>query len=42
MAVEILANKNVLVVGATGGIGSEATRLIRKSHAKVFITGEPG
>ncbi|MCB0564674.1 MAG: SDR family NAD(P)-dependent oxidoreductase, partial [Phaeodactylibacter sp.] len=39
MAVEMLANKNVLVVGATGGIGSEATRLIKNSQANVFITG---
>lgn len=39
MAVELLANKNVLIVGATGGIGSEATRMIKKSQANVFITG---
>ncbi|MCO6488867.1 MAG: SDR family oxidoreductase [Phaeodactylibacter sp.] len=39
MAVEILANKKVLIVGATGGIGSEAARLIRNSQANVFITG---
>ncbi|MCB9349400.1 MAG: SDR family oxidoreductase [Lewinellaceae bacterium] len=39
MAVEMLANKNVLVVGATGGIGSEATRLIKNGQANVFITG---
>jgi len=39
MAVELLANKNVLIVGATGGIGSEATRLIKKSQANVYITG---
>ncbi len=39
MAVEILANKKVLIVGATGGIGSEATRLIKNGQADVFITG---
>ncbi|MCO6476500.1 MAG: SDR family oxidoreductase [Phaeodactylibacter sp.] len=39
MAVEILANKKVLIVGATGGIGSEATRLIKNGQANVFITG---
>lgn len=36
---EMLNNKKVLVVGATGGIGAEATRLIKKSQAEVFITG---
>lgn len=36
---EILANKNVLIVGATGGIGSEAARLIKGSGAKIFIAG---
>ncbi|MFN7119623.1 MAG: SDR family oxidoreductase [Saprospiraceae bacterium] len=36
---EILANKNVLIVGATGGIGSEAARLIKSSGAGVFIAG---
>lgn len=36
---EILSKKNVLIVGATGGIGQEATRLIAKSQANVFITG---
>lgn len=35
----MLANKKVLLIGATGGIGSEATRLIAKSNAKVYITG---
>ncbi|MCB0593403.1 MAG: SDR family oxidoreductase [Lewinellaceae bacterium] len=39
MAVEILANKNVLIVGATGGIGSEAARLIKNGQANVFLTG---
>lgn len=36
---EVLNNKNVVIVGATGGIGSEATALIVKNHANVFITG---
>ena len=39
MAVEMLANKNVLIVGATGGIGSEAAKLIKKSQGNIFITG---
>lgn len=39
MAVELLANKKVLIVGATGGIGSEATKMIKKSQGNVFITG---
>lgn len=39
MAVELLANKKVLIVGATGGIGSEATRMIKHGQANVFITG---
>jgi NADP-dependent 3-hydroxy acid dehydrogenase YdfG len=36
---EILTNKKVLIVGATGGIGSESTKLIKKNQAEVFITG---
>ncbi|MEL7124039.1 MAG: SDR family oxidoreductase, partial [Bacteroidota bacterium] len=36
---EILTNKKVLIVGATGGIGAETTKLIKKNHAEVFITG---
>lgn len=39
MAVELLANKKVLIVGATGGIGSEATKMIKNSQGNVFITG---
>ncbi|MBV6653443.1 MAG: SDR family NAD(P)-dependent oxidoreductase, partial [Mameliella sp.] len=39
MAVEMLVNKNVLIVGATGGIGSEAAKLIKKSQGNIFITG---
>lgn len=37
---EILTNKKVLIVGATGGIGSETTKLIKKNQAEVFITGK--
>ncbi|MEM0993939.1 MAG: SDR family oxidoreductase [Bacteroidota bacterium] len=36
---ELLQNKNVLIVGATGGIGAESTRLIKHNKANVFITG---
>ena len=36
---EVLNNKNVVIVGATGGIGSESTALIVKNHANVFLTG---
>lgn len=36
---ELLHNKNVLIVGATGGIGEETTRLIKNNKANVFITG---
>lgn len=35
---EMLANKNVLLVGASGGIGSEAAKLIRQSQANLFLT----
>jgi NADPH:quinone reductase-like Zn-dependent oxidoreductase len=31
---EILTNKKVLIVGATGGIGSESTKLIKKIRQK--------
>ncbi|NJL75220.1 MAG: SDR family oxidoreductase [Saprospiraceae bacterium] len=36
---ELLQNKNVLVVGATGGIGAETARLIKNNNANVFLTG---
>ncbi len=39
MAIEMLARKNVLIAGASGGIGSEATRFIKNDQANVFITG---
>lgn len=35
---EMLANKNVLLIGASGGIGSEAAKLIRQSQANLFLT----
>lgn len=36
---ELLTGKKVLVVGATGGIGSELVGLLKKSQSKIFITG---
>lgn len=36
---EILSKKNVLIVGATGGIGSATTKLIKESGANIFISG---
>ncbi len=36
---EILANKKVLIVGATGGIGAETARLVKNSQANVFLLG---
>jgi len=36
---DLLQKKNALIVGATGGIGAEATRLVKNSHANVFISG---
>lgn len=36
---ELLQNKNVLVVGATGGIGEETARLIKNNNANLFLTG---
>ena len=35
---EMLANKNVLIVGASGGIGSEAAKLLRQSQANLYLT----
>ncbi len=39
---ESLFKKNVLIVGATGGIGSEVARLMKNSLANVFLTGRNG
>lgn len=36
---ESLKGKNVLIVGATGGIGSQAAKLISASGANVYLTG---
>jgi short-subunit dehydrogenase len=36
---ETIKNKNILVVGATGGIGSELVKLLKSSGANLFITG---
>lgn len=36
---EMIANKKVLVVGATGGIGAETVKLLKTSQANLFITG---
>lgn len=36
---ESLLNKIVLVVGATGGIGAETSKLLHQSGAKVYVTG---
>ncbi len=36
---ESLYKKKVLIIGATGGIGSEVARLVKSSNADVFITG---
>ncbi len=36
---ESLKAKNVLIVGATGGIGSKVTGLLSKSGANIFVTG---
>lgn len=35
---EMLANKNVLIVGATGGIGSEAAKLLQQSQVNLYLT----
>jgi len=36
---ETLKDKNVLIVAATGGIGSHAAKLLAGSGAKLFLTG---
>ncbi|MCH2177046.1 MAG: SDR family oxidoreductase [Lentisphaeria bacterium] len=35
---EILAHKNVLIIGATGGIGREAAKLLKQSQVNLFLT----
>lgn len=39
---ETLKDKNVLIAGATGGIGSNTAKLLAASGAKVFLTGRNG
>lgn len=36
---ETLKDKNILIVGATGGIGSNTAKLLAASGAKLFLTG---
>ncbi len=36
---EIISGKNILVVGATGGIGHQAARMLKESGGNVMITG---
>ncbi len=36
---EMLKGKNVLIIGATGGIGAQTAKLVSGSSANVFITG---
>ena len=36
---ETIKNKNILIIGATGGIGSELVKLLKSSGANLFITG---
>jgi short-subunit dehydrogenase len=36
---ETIKNKNILIIGATGGIGSEVVKLLKSSGANIFITG---
>jgi len=36
---QTLKDKNILLIGATGGIGSRAAKLLASSGAKLFLTG---
>jgi len=36
---EVISGKNILIVGATGGIGAEAAKMLKDSGANLFITG---
>lgn len=36
---ETIKNKNILIIGATGGIGSELVKLLKSSGANLFLTG---
>lgn len=36
---EVIQSKNILIAGATGGIGSEAAKMLKQSGGNLFITG---
>jgi len=36
---ESLQNKNVVIIGATGGIGEEVAKMMKNSKANLFLTG---
>jgi NADP-dependent 3-hydroxy acid dehydrogenase YdfG len=36
---ESVKNKNILIVGASGGIGAATSRLLSASNATVFLAG---
>ncbi|MGK0363867.1 MAG: NADP-dependent 3-hydroxy acid dehydrogenase YdfG [Saprospiraceae bacterium] len=36
---ESLQNKNVIIIGATGGIGEEVAKMMKSSKANLFLTG---
>ncbi|MFK7971024.1 MAG: SDR family oxidoreductase [Bacteroidia bacterium] len=36
---QTIQNKNILLVGATGGIGQETAKLLKQSHANLHIAG---
>lgn len=36
---ETLQNKNVVIIGATGGIGEELAKMMKNSKANLFLTG---
>lgn len=39
ICMETVKGKNILIAGATGGIGSKAAKLLQQSGANIFITG---
>ncbi|MFX6118802.1 SDR family NAD(P)-dependent oxidoreductase, partial [Acinetobacter baumannii] len=36
---ETLKGKNILIAGATGGIGSKVAKLLSQGGANIFLTG---